>query len=78
MAARDIITSLQKNVATPLSFELKLAYESVYFFFNGLNVDALVQCTKGSLDHLRLRLGNVGTQFGKSSYNQKPFFKVLS
>jgi dynein heavy chain len=69
---------LEKNVATPLSFELRLSYESVYYNFNSHVVDALVQCTKGSLDHLRLRLGNhsTGSQFGKSLSAQKPFFKA--
>ncbi|KAJ3249557.1 Dynein heavy chain 5, axonemal [Chytriomyces hyalinus] len=76
MATRDIINELSKGVQTPLSQELKLAYESVYYHFNFQNLEALVQCTKGSVDLLRSRLGNyTSNQYGKSG-SQRPFFKA--
>ncbi|KAJ1563094.1 Dynein heavy chain 5, axonemal [Cladochytrium tenue] len=75
-AARDLINELSKDVALPLTPELKAAYESVYFHFNFQNFEALVQCTKGSVDLLRSRLGNYASnQYGKSGA-QKPFFKA--
>ena len=74
-ATRDIIAELSKGVPLPFSIDLKVAFESVYYYFNSQNVDALVQCTKGSLDHLRSRLGNyTSNQYNKAGI-QKPFFK---
>ncbi|KAI9325129.1 dynein heavy chain, N-terminal region 1-domain-containing protein [Obelidium mucronatum] len=75
-ATRDIIHELSKGVPAPMSPDLKLAYESVYYLFNLQNLEALVQCTKGSVDLLRSRLGNyTSNQYGKSG-SQKPFFKA--
>ncbi|KAI9015067.1 dynein heavy chain and region D6 of dynein motor-domain-containing protein [Gaertneriomyces semiglobifer] len=76
MATRDIVAELSKGVPLPMSTELKLAHEAVYYNFNSQNVEALVQCTKGSLDLLRSRLGNyTGTQYNRV-LTQKPFFKA--
>ncbi|KAI9314021.1 dynein heavy chain, N-terminal region 2-domain-containing protein, partial [Zopfochytrium polystomum] len=75
-ATRDLINELSKGVPTPWTPELKVAYESVYYHFNSQNFEALVQCTKGSVDLLRSRLGNyTSNQYGKSGV-QKPFFKA--
>lgn len=75
-ASRDIIAELSKGLPPVLSQELKVAHESVYFYFNSLNIEALVQCTKGSLDLLRFRLGTyTSTQYNKN-FSQKPFFKT--
>ncbi|KAJ3396765.1 Dynein heavy chain 5, axonemal [Lobulomyces angularis] len=76
-ASRDIIDELSKGVPEPFkNLDLKLAYESVYYHFNYQNIEALVLCTKGSLDHLRSRLGNyTSNQYNKVG-SQKPFFKA--
>ncbi|KAJ3097005.1 Dynein heavy chain 5, axonemal [Phlyctochytrium planicorne] len=75
-ATRDIVSELSKGVPQPLSQDLKLAYESCYYHFNFQNFEALVQCTKGSVDLLRSRLGNyTSNQYGKTG-TQKPFFKA--
>ncbi|TPX71761.1 hypothetical protein SpCBS45565_g00838 [Spizellomyces sp. 'palustris'] len=75
-ATRDIIAELSKGVTTPMSPDLKLAHEAVYYHFNYQNFEALVQCTKGSLDLLRARLGNyTGNQYNRAP-SQKPFFRA--
>ncbi|RKO94376.1 dynein heavy chain and region D6 of dynein motor-domain-containing protein [Blyttiomyces helicus] len=75
-ATRDIINELNKGVPQPTTPDLKIAYESVYYHFNFQNFEALVQCTKGSLDLLRSRLGNyTSNQYNKASA-QKPFFRA--
>ncbi|KAI8811565.1 dynein heavy chain and region D6 of dynein motor-domain-containing protein [Cladochytrium replicatum] len=75
-AAKDIISELSRTLPQSPSFELRQAYESVYFYFNNLNIEALVQCTKGSLDMLRSRLGtHTSNQYNKT-LQQTPFFKA--
>ncbi|KAI8831563.1 hypothetical protein BC829DRAFT_494479 [Chytridium lagenaria] len=75
-ATRDMVMELSKGVPQPLTQDLKLSYESVYYHFNFQNFEALVQCTKGSVDLLRSRLGNyTSNQYGKSG-TQRPFFKA--
>jgi dynein heavy chain len=75
-ATKDMISEMSNGVPEPISQELRIAHESVYYHFNSQNFEALAQCTKGSLDLLRSRLGNyTSTQYGKSG-NQKPFFKA--
>ncbi|KAJ3166591.1 Dynein heavy chain 5, axonemal [Geranomyces variabilis] len=75
-ATRDIIDELSKGVPLPMGPDLKLAHEAVYFHFNYQNLEALVQCTKGSLDLLRSRLGTyTGNQYNRI-VAQKPFFRA--
>ncbi|KAJ3091620.1 Dynein heavy chain 5, axonemal [Quaeritorhiza haematococci] len=86
-ATRDIISELSKGVSQPLSSDLRAAYETVYYHFNSQIIEALVQCTKGSLDMLRSRLGTYtstnqyggassGTLIKSSGPTQRPFFKA--
>ncbi|TPX43177.1 hypothetical protein SeLEV6574_g05202 [Synchytrium endobioticum] len=75
-AARDLMAELAKGAPSPLPQELKLAFEAVYFRFNDQNFEALAQCTKGSLDLLRSRIGNyTSAQYSKAP-SQRPFFKA--
>lgn len=75
-AVRDIISILKENINIDQNPDLRLSHEAVYFYANTLNLEALVQCTKGSLDLLRARLGTYGNvQYGKQP-SQKPSFKT--
>ncbi|KAI8924469.1 dynein heavy chain and region D6 of dynein motor-domain-containing protein, partial [Entophlyctis helioformis] len=55
---------------------LRLAYESVYYNANYQNFEALVQCTKSSLDTLRARLGTYTSNQYNKAPTQKPFFRA--
>ncbi|KAJ1555489.1 Dynein heavy chain 8, axonemal, partial [Nowakowskiella sp. JEL0078] len=75
-ASREMVVELSKNVSPKnKTQELMVSYESVYFHFNIQNIEALVQCTKGSLDLLRYRLGNYTNQYNKTQMH-KPFFRA--
>ena len=75
-ATRDMIAELSKGVSQFITPDLRVAFESVYLSSNSKNFEALVQCTKGSLDVLRSRLGTyTSAQYNKAP-TQKPFFKA--
>jgi dynein heavy chain len=74
-ATRELIDELSKGILeSQKNEELFAAYESVYYHINYQNFEALIQCTKSSLDLLKARLGNyTSTQYGKTTLS-KPFF----
>jgi len=75
-ATRDLIGELNKDIVIENNPELGLAYENVYRHFYEKNIEALISCTKGSLDLLRSRLGNYSNnQYSKVITSQNPFFK---
>ncbi|KAJ3342801.1 Dynein heavy chain 5, axonemal [Gonapodya sp. JEL0774] len=75
-ATRDLVAELSKGVPQPLSPDLRIGHENVYYHFNYQNFEALIQCIKGSFDLLKGRLGNYSSNQYSKTTTQKPFFKA--
>jgi dynein heavy chain len=76
IATKDLIDILSKKLPEEKRKDMASCYEDVFNHFNHRIVDAIVLCTRGSLDLVKNRLGSyVGTPYNKSQ-TQKPFFKA--
>ena len=76
IAAGDLINILKKGQSDEKQAEMAINYEEVFHHFNHRVVEAMVQCTRGSLDLVKNRLGSyTGNQYNKVQ-TQKPFFKA--
>jgi dynein heavy chain len=74
-AVGDLLSEVSRGVSSERAKELDQAFEEVLHHFSHKNFEAIVQCTRGSLDLIKSRLGSIGNQYNKSMAN-RPFFKA--